>query len=85
MNFELNKDQYEILKKYADFSEVPSIELKDDCCKVAVSEDDIEAFRMSVSDMLDIYGFGLDDEITSFGRKLEGIYDTIYSQIVYRG
>ena len=30
--------------------------------------------------MIDIYGFGLDDEITSFGRELEAIYDMLYNQ-----
>ena len=81
MTFKLNEKQYFLLKEYADFSEIPFIVLKDESYEIKIQKNDLKVFLNAVSDMSLVYGFGLDDEITSFGRELEAIYDNIYNQI----
>lgn len=81
MNFKLNIEEYNLLKKYVDFSGIESVETNDIDQTVTVDDNDLIAFQLSVSGALNIYGFDSDDEITDFGRKLEALYDNLYSQI----
>lgn len=81
MIFKLNEKQYFLVKEYANFSDMPFIKLKDTSYEIEISKNDLETFLSAISDMNLVYGFGLDDEITPFGRELERIYDTVYNQI----
>lgn len=80
MQFVLNNDEYTLFKKYVDISELDKIKLNDDKRIIEIDERDLRLFQLVVSDASTIYGFDSDDEITSLGRKLESLYDTIYYQ-----
>lgn len=79
MIFKLSKEEYNLFKHYVDFSEI-NIKMDDDKYTVEIEEKDLRLFQLLVSEASTTYGLDSNDEITDFGRKLEALYDTIYSQ-----
>ncbi len=82
MQFKLNKEEYDLFEKYVDSSELNNLTIvkKDADYIIMIDKKDLRLFQILVSDASTVYGFDSDGEITDFGRKLEALYDTIYSQ-----
>lgn len=81
MKITLNSKKYSLLKEYVDYSNISSVKVDDNTQTITIDDNgDIDAFLFSISDALDIYGFGLDDEITDFGYELEELYDLVFVQ-----
>lgn len=80
MKFKLNQEEYNLFKKYVDYSEVNNLKYDDNNFTIEIDNKDLRLFQLLVSDASTIYGFDSDGEITEFGRKLESLYDTIYNQ-----
>lgn len=81
ITFTLPKNQYDLLIKYTDFSELNYVLFNDDKLEVTIDKNELSLFQDLVIEASTTYGLDSDGEITEFGRKLEAVYDNIYSQI----
>lgn len=81
ITFTLPKDQYDLLIKYTDFSELNYVLFNDDKLEVTIDKNELSLFQDLVIEASTTYGLDSGGEITEFGRKLEAVYDAIYDQI----
>lgn len=81
MEFKLDAESFPLLKKYVDFSELSFSSLNDNSYTVEIKENELDLFLILVCEASSTYGLDSDGEITDFGRKLEALYDKIFSQI----
>lgn len=79
--FKLSNDQFILFKKYIDYSELSYISFNEQTFQVIIYKKELSLFQDLIIEASTIYGLDSDGEITEFGRELEALYDTIYSQI----